>query len=129
MEINTHHQIDQALCGKPLTLEPGLSRVEMTTTPSMAADESGLVHGGFVFGLADYGAMLAVNHPNVVLGGAEVKFLKPVVVNDVVVAEAKVVEDAGKKKIVTVVVLRDKEPVFEGTFTCFVLPKHILSSS
>ena len=127
MEINTHHQIDSALCGKPLTLETGFSRVEMIAAPQMAADDSGLVHGGFVFGQADYAAMLAVNHPNVVLGGADVKFLKPVVVGETLVAEAKVEEDTGKKKVVPVVVYRDQEPVFTGTFTCFVLPQHVLA--
>ena len=108
-------------------LEPGFSRVEMLAVPQMAADDSGLVHGGFVFGQADYAAMLAVNHPNVVLGGADVKFLKPVVVGDTLIAEAKVEEDAGKKKVVPVVVFRDQEPVFNGTFTCFVLPQHVLA--
>jgi acyl-coenzyme A thioesterase PaaI-like protein len=44
----------------------------------MVVDAHGLVHGGFVFGLADYAAMLAVNDPNVVLGAAEARFLKPV---------------------------------------------------
>jgi acyl-coenzyme A thioesterase PaaI-like protein len=44
----------------------------------MAADQRGLVHGGFTFGLADYAAMVAVNDPNVVLGAAEVRFLAPV---------------------------------------------------
>ncbi|HKL82437.1 MAG TPA: thioesterase, partial [Desulfobacter sp.] len=78
MNIITHQLIDNELCGTPLMVENGKSRVEYTTTSRMAADDSGLVHGGFIFGLADYAAMLAVNHPNVVLGGADVKFLKPV---------------------------------------------------
>ena len=62
----------------------------MTTTNAMAADDIGLVHGGFIFGMADYAAMLAVNDPNVVLGAADVKFLKPVSVQETVVAEARV---------------------------------------
>jgi acyl-coenzyme A thioesterase PaaI-like protein len=44
----------------------------------MAVNEKGLVHGGFILGLADHAAMLAVNHPDVVLGGAECNFLAPV---------------------------------------------------
>ena len=55
----------------------------------MAADGSGLAHGGFIFGLADYAAMIAVNHPNVVLGAAEVRFLKPVVSGETVVARGQ----------------------------------------
>ncbi len=67
-DINTHEKINQSLCGKPVELTPGHSIVELETTPDMEADGSGLVHGGFIFGLADYAAMIAINHPFVVLG-------------------------------------------------------------
>ena len=79
-----------------------------------------------MFGQADYAAMIAVNHPNVVLGGADVKFLKPVKVGETLIAEARVTEVKGKKNTVTVSVLRDDDKVFDGTFICFVLEKHVL---
>lgn len=126
MNINTHGSIDHALCGKPLFVGDGLSRVEMVTTPSMAADEKGLVHGGFIFGAADYAAMIAVNHPHVVLGASDVKFLKPVRVGEIVMATARVQEIKGKKYWVSVSVSRAEEEVFQGMFTCFVLDKHVL---
>ena len=126
MDIITHQLIDNELCGKPVMVENGESRVEYTTTPRMAADDSGLVHGGFIFGLADYAAMLAVNHPNVVLGGADVKFLKPVKAGDVVYAQASVTSVSGKKQMVSVVVKREDEVVFNGDFSCFILEKHVL---
>ena len=129
MEIITHQSIDQALCGHPLEVESGYSRVEMSTLPSMSADPSGLVHGGFLFGLADYAAMIAVNHPNVVLGAADVKFLKPVSVGESVIAEAHVQEVQGKKHWVSVSVMRQEETVFQGMFTCFVLDRHILTNT
>ena len=126
MEIKTHEKIDKRLCGEPVKLEEGRAEVKLKTVPEMAADEKGLVHGGFVFGQADYAAMLAVNHPNVVLGAANVKFLKPVKVGDVLLAKAQVVKEEGKRRIVNVVVERDGEVVFEGEFICFVLPVHVL---
>lgn len=126
MNIATHQRIDHRLCGRPLTLEQGVSRVEMTATADMAVDDKGLVHGGFIFGLADHAAMIAVNHPNVVLGAADVKFLKPVRVGDTVVAEARVGEGTGKKRMVTVAVVKGADTVFSGTFACFVLEKHVL---
>ena len=126
MDIRTHQQIDQALCGSPEELQPGYCRVAFTASPRMAADGKGLVHGGFVFGLADYAAMLAVNHPNVVLGAAEVKFLKPVSVGDPIVAEARVREVSGRKHLVEVVVARNAEPLLEGRLTCFVPDRHVL---
>jgi uncharacterized protein (TIGR00369 family) len=126
MHIITHQAIDQTLCGCPVRVEKGFSRVEFVATPRMAADDSGLVHGGFVFGLADYAAMIAVNHPNVVLGAADVKFLKPIIRGDRVVAEARVEEIQGKKHWVAVSVTKQDEIIFQGMFTCFVLKNHVL---
>ena len=128
MEVQTHERIDTALCGRVTALDHGTSRVEMTAPAQMAVDAQGLVHGGFIFGLADHAAMVAVNHPNVVLGAAEVKFLKPVRVGDTVVAEAGAVQVEGKRHIVPVTVRRGEEAVFEGRFTCFVLARHVLDS-
>jgi uncharacterized protein (TIGR00369 family) len=127
MDINTHKKIDLSLCGMPLEVSEGHSRVELILTENMTADESGLIHGGFVFGLADYAAMIAVNHPNVVLGSADVKFLKPVKKGDKVVAEAKVENTSGRKYTVHVEVENNKTVVFKGAFICFVLDKHVLS--
>ncbi|MBK5099871.1 MAG: PaaI family thioesterase [Desulfobacteraceae bacterium] len=126
MRIDTHTKIDAELCGTPLEVGKGFSRVEFRAMDRMAVDESGLVHGGFVFGLADYAAMIAVNHPNVVLGAAEVRFLLPVRTDDILLAEARVVESEGKKQKVKVSVQIMGQTVFEGEFTCFVLKNHVL---
>lgn len=126
MKIKTHDEIDQALCGIPVLLESGCSKVELTTTKQMAADQMGLVHGGFLFGAADYAAMIAVNHPHVVLGASDVKFLKPVRVGEKILVTAKVQESKGKKYWVSVSVTKDGDEVFQGMFTCFVLEKHVL---
>ena len=89
MDIATHIGIDHGLCGVPVSLGVGSATVQLSTSPAMAADAHGLVHGGFVFGLADHAAMLAVNDPHVVLGAAETRFTAPVRVGEVVVAEAR----------------------------------------
>lgn len=127
MDIITHQQISRRLCGTPVAVEAGTSRVELSTSGEMAVDNTGLVHGGFIFGLADYAAMIAVNHPNVVLGGAEVRFLKPVRVGGTVTAEAKVTEEKGKKRMVRVTASCGEVRVFEGDFACFVLDRHVLA--
>ena len=126
MDVNTHQRIDPDLCGRPETLGEGLARVAFTALPAMAADDRGLVHGGFVFGLADYAAMLAVNDPFVVLGAAEVRFLAPTVAGEILEAEAVAESDAGRKRRVAVTVRRGETDVFRGAFTCFVLDKHVL---
>ncbi|MFO7965083.1 MAG: hotdog domain-containing protein [Desulfobacterales bacterium] len=129
MKIATHREIDNRLCGNPVETKNGYSRVTLKTVQEMAADEQGLVHGGFVFGMADYAAMIAVNHPHVVLGSADVKFLKPVAVGQDLVAEAGVTETRGKKRMVKVTVCRNGEPVFSGEFTCFVPDSHVLENT
>ncbi len=129
----THLAIDATWVGEVLSLGEGEAQASLTTRPQMAADDRGLVHGGFVFGLADYAAMLAVNDPNVVLGAAETRFLKPVRVGDVIVARATREPTQGKKQLVKVSCTRAGDPadapVMEGTFTCFVLPHHVLEGA
>ena len=92
----------------------------------MGADERGLVHGGFVFGLADHAAMLAVNDPFVVLGSSEVRFVAPVRVGDEVVAHAELVETKGKKRVLSVSARVGEREVLAGTMTAFVLDRHVL---
>lgn len=127
MTIQTHRGINRECFGTPVYLEEGSSRVELLTIGSMAVDETGLVHGGYIFGLADHAAMIAVNHPNVVLGACEVKFLKPVKAGEKVIAAASAEARQGKKQPVAVIVTRNEEVVFSGNFTCYVLDKHVLA--
>ncbi len=114
-----------------MALAEGRATVELTTTLAMAADAHDLVHGGFVFSLADHAAMLAINHPNVVLGSAETRFLQPVRVGETLVADARCSPPEGKKLPVVVTVWRrdasSQEPVFSGTFVCFTLARHVLA--
>jgi len=93
----------------------------------MVADDYDLVHGGFIFGAADFAAMAAVNDPNVVLGSAEVKFLRPTRCGESVTLHAKVSETSGKRRRVEVEgVDKGGAKVFSGVFACFVLEKHVL---
>lgn len=126
MHQNTHLQINRSLVGAVTRLDPGGATVSLTTTAAMAADERGLVHGGFTFGLADYAAMCAVNDPNVVLGSSACRFLAPVVVGQTMVATATVSASKGRKRSVDVTVAVDGEDVMSGELTCFVLDQHVL---
>lgn len=127
----THGRLDPRLCGEPVELAELRSRVEMTTLPEMVADEHGLVHGGFVFGLADHAAMLAVDEPTVVLSGAELRFTAPVRVGERLAAEAEVAATDGPRREVEVVVRRAGgdgagETVLRGSFRCHVPEHHVL---
>jgi uncharacterized protein (TIGR00369 family) len=127
MDLLTHAGIDRSLCGTPVSLAPSHAQVELTPTPAMAADASGLVHGGFIFGLADYAAMLAVNQHTVVLAAAEVRFLRPSRVGETLRAQARVTASTPPKYTVHCTVQCGEETVFEGDFRCVVPARHVLS--
>jgi uncharacterized protein (TIGR00369 family) len=127
MEIYTHLLAHNPLLGTPIKIIDGkLAIVKLVAIENMVVDESGLVHGGFTFGLADYAAMLAINDPNVVLSSANVRFTSPVKRGDIMMAEAKVVEESMRKRVVKVEVKVDKDTVLSGNLICYVLEKHVL---
>jgi uncharacterized protein (TIGR00369 family) len=126
MEPRTHLGADPRFCGTLLDLGAGSAQVALQAVSEMAVDTQGLVHGGFIFGLADYAAMLAVNDPHVVLASAEARFLKPVRLGDRVIANARTVVAKGKQQEVRVEATVNSQKVFEGTFTCIVLERHVL---
>ncbi len=127
MDIQTHPKIHLGLCGVPVAMSKGHARVELLTTPEMGVDDRGLVHGGFVFGLVDHAAMLAVNDPLVVLGSAETRFLAPVKVGDLVIATATRREQVGRKHLIDVEARVGDQVVLTGTLTTFVLKEHVLA--
>src|SRR5258707_15151111 len=115
MRPRTHLALDRRLCGEPLDVAQtaaGTARVGLTALPEMAADAEGLVHGGFLFGLADHAAMLAVNDPRVVLGSTAVRFLRPAAVGDRPIAEARRAETPARKRCPTLEMGR--EPAARG---------------
>ncbi len=126
MQPRTHLKIDPTLSGKIVELSPNKAVVMLETTSQMIADDKGLIHGGFIFSLADYCAMLAVNEPTVVLASAKVDFKKPVKLGQTLYAYGEVTKREGKKAFVKVVVVRDKDEVFEGEFLCVIPEKHVL---
>lgn len=127
---NTHLLASEKLVGTVVSIGNNCATVKLTITKEMIVDTYNLSHGSFVFGLADYAAMVAINEPTVVLGKATTKFLKPVVLNDEVTAVATINENSNEKKVSVSVVVKNQKnkPVFEGEFVCFVLEKHILEN-
>ncbi len=125
--VNTHLKIDSKFSGVVVENKKGYAKIKLTTTKEMVADEFGLIHGGFTFSAADYSAMVAVNEPNVVLVGAEVKFLAPIKVGDIATFEANIIEQNGAKAKVDVVGKVEDKEVFRGVFKTYVTKEHILS--
>ncbi|WP_456431690.1 PaaI family thioesterase [Nitratifractor sp.] len=125
-ELRTHRSIDPLLCGRVTELEEGRATVWFVPLEAMTADEWGLVHGGFLFGAADYAAMVAVNDPNVVLASSEIRFLAPVKKGQSVRFDARVVGQKGKRRIVAVEGISEGKPVFTGEFTAVIPDRHVL---
>ena len=65
---NTHLALSPRLCGEARELGAGTARVEWTATDETRADDRGLVHGGFVFGVADHAAIMV--HGRIVRDGS-----------------------------------------------------------
>jgi len=129
MTIRTHLEAKESLLSFPLEVKSGeYAKVKLIASDKMKVDDRGLIHGGFTFGVADYAAMLAVNHPNVVLGASEVKFTAPVAVGDVMLAFAKIVTQEERRIIVEVKVTVNEKTVLKGNMTCYILDKHVLET-
>ena len=103
------------------------AKVTLETTPEMAVDDEGLVHGGFTFGAADFCAMASVNEPYVVLVKAtNCEFMAPVKVGDVVEFVGEILMKEKRKVEVKVTGTLEEIKVFEGLFSCVVLDTHVL---
>ena len=126
MEQNTHLKINTKLCGEVIELAQGYAKVQLKTDDKMAADEEGLIHGGFIFGAADFAAMCAVNEPNVVLTGSTSRFIAPSVKGDIIEFEANLVEQDGPKGVVEVVGHCSGRDVFTATFKTYITKEHVL---
>jgi len=124
--IKTHKNASKNLVGLPISVEENEAVVELKATCDMVVDDMGLIHGGFTFSVADYAAMLAVNHPNVVLASANVTFTAPVKVGDTMRAVAKVLDKDGNRLDVSVKVNVKNKQVLKGDMLCLILDRHVL---
>lgn len=124
--LRTHTLINKYLNGEIQKLEDGYVELLLRGEQEMVVDELGLIHGGFIFGAADFAAMAAVNEPNVVLVASETQFLSPVKLHDKVLFKAKVRHHEGRKRNVHVEAYVFEIKVFEGEFKTVVTEKHVL---
>ena len=127
--VKTHDEINASLCGEIREMLDGYVVVELETIAEMKADKHGLIHGGFIFGAADYAAMLAVNEKNVVLANSSSSFLSPVRMGDSVRFEARLKNKEGRKRFIKVKGFVLDVKVYEGEFRTIVTDNHVLNLS
>lgn len=109
------------------SLKQGEAVVFFPTDAQMIIDKTGLIHTGPIFSSAAYAALLAVNQPNGVIIGADVKFLAPVELGNEITFIAKRLQEDTKKREVSVEGKVLDIKIFEATFYVAVFERHILS--
>ncbi|MBL0146945.1 MAG: hydroxyphenylacetyl-CoA thioesterase PaaI [Chitinophagaceae bacterium] len=109
-------------------IKEGYSKIKMTVRPEMI-NGFGIVHGGIAFSLADSAFAFACNNRNVlsVALDTSINFLKPVHVNDILVAQAKELHNGKSTGLYHITITNQKEhivAVFKGT--CFRTNKKLV---
>ena len=111
-----------------LDVSEGYSKIQMTVRTEMI-NGFGIVHGGIAFSLADSAFAFACNSRNNLSLALEtaISFLKPVYVDDVLIAEAKEVRN-GKNTGVYLVEIKNQHEQLIGLFkgTCYRTGKSML---
>ena len=126
--INTHQKIKKSLCGNVISLEENHSKTVLQTTDDMVVDTLGLIHNGFIFGAAEYAAVLSINEVNLVTISSKVKFLAPAKNGDIINFDAKAKFEDLRKREVKVIGEINEIKIFEGIFQAVVLENHILKT-
>ena len=123
-----HDLFSQWLGISIIEIKEGYSKIKMTVRAEMI-NGFGIVHGGIAFSLADSAFAFACNNRNVlsVALDTSINFLKPVHVNDELIAEAKELHNGKSTGLYHITITNQKEhvvAVFKGT--CFRTNKKLL---
>ena len=111
-----------------IEIKEGYSKIKMTVRPEMI-NGFGIVHGGIAFSLADSAFAFACNNRNIlsVALDTSINFLKPVQVNDVLIAEAKELHNGRSTGLYHINITNQQNEtvaVFKGT--CFRTSKSLI---
>jgi acyl-CoA thioesterase len=111
-----------------MQIAEGYSKIKMTVRPEMM-NGLGIVHGGIAFSLADSCFAFACNSRNnlSVALDTSINFLKPVHVDDVLIAEAKEIHNGKSTGLYHITIINQKEHIvamFKGT--CYRTSKKLI---
>ena len=111
-----------------LDITEGYSKIQMTVRPEMI-NGFGIVHGGIAFSLADSAFAFACNNRNnlSVALDTSINFIKPINVNDVLIAEAKELHNGRSTGLYHITITNQRNHVvalFKGT--CFRTNKGLI---
>ncbi|MGF7185127.1 acyl-coenzyme A thioesterase PaaI-like protein [Desulfitispora alkaliphila] len=112
-----HHK---ELIGELLELELDESGMSLLiVTKEMVLKKAGIVRGHHLFAQANSLAVAILDSDIALTGGAEVKYINPVNLNDKVICYGKVIEKVGEKYKVSITSKVNGKEVFTGNFTIF----------
>ena len=111
-----------------IEIKEGYSKIKMTVRPEMI-NGFGIVHGGITFSLADSAFAFACNNRNVlsVALDTSINFLKPVHIDDVLIAEATELHNGRSTGLYHINITNQRNEtvaVFKGT--CFRTSKSLI---
>ncbi len=124
-----HDLFSQWLGIEVLEIKEGSSKIKMTVRKEMV-NGFGIVHGGIAFSLADSAFAFACNNRNVLSVALDtaINFLKPVNVDDLLIAEAKEIHNGKSTGLYHITVTNQKNQevaVFKGL--CYRTDKSLIS--
>ena len=111
-----------------IEIKEGYSKIKMTVRPEMI-NGFGNVHGGIAFSIADSAFAFACNNRNIlsVALDTSINFLKPVQVNDVLIAEAKELHNGLSTGLYHInITNQQNETVADFKGTCFRTSKSLI---
>ena len=105
-----HDLFSQWLGVEVLEVKEGYSKIKMTVRKEMI-NGFGIVHGGIAFSLADSAFAFACNNRNVlsVALDTSINFIKPVHVDDILIAEAKELHNGKSTGLYHINIMNQKE--------------------
>jgi len=122
---------DQELIGKLLELVIGeRARSELMIDESMVLAKARVARGHYLFAQANSLAIALVDAPMALTGSVQLKFIRPVQLGEIVVAEGKVLKRKQNKYWVQVSVKVDLEEVLRGDWVLFAIGEleHVLET-
>ena len=123
--LNIPISINSTLCGGIINMKPNYAKTASVTSDEMAFDDEKLIHGGFIFGAAEWAAHVAINTQSSVTISAKVNLYAPAKVGDLIEFEAQAYFEESKKREIKVVGTIKDIKVFEGTYQVVILEEHI----
>lgn len=92
----------------------------LETNEDMALKKTHIIRGHYIFAQANSLAVAVIDAQEVVTGSANIKYIRPVYVNEILQAKAEVKTIKAKKVFVDVKISNNSDLVFSGNFIMFI---------